>query len=210
MKDPVHGVPLQPRARPAGTPFSAGRVRQVRALGGHRTDGFLGAVGAISARIARDDAGIRGAARRSPAAGIIKTIPGVGGYTALVLDPEIGDVGRFVRAAKLCAHPGPVPSVGPSGDTVHCGPITRRGSPILRWVLTECAHPRVRYAPGSDVSVFYKRLAKKRGVSKAAVAAAPMMLKVVCWMPGENRAFVQNYGQEAVGTGLEARNPTGS
>ena len=113
-----------------------------------------------------------------------------------MLDSEIDDIGRFVRAAKLCAYSGLVPSVRSSGDTVHYGPITHRGSPIMRWVLTECVHSHVRYAPRSDVSVFYKRLAKKRGPAKAVVAAASMMLKVVYWMLRENRAFVQNYGQE--------------
>ena len=83
-----------------------------------------------------------------------------------------------------------------SGDTARYGPITRRGSPIMGWVLTGCVHPRVRYAPRSDVPAFCKRLAKKRGPAKAVVAAAPVMLKVVYWMLRENRAFVQNYGQE--------------
>ena len=210
MKNSVHGVPLHPRALPAGTPFSAGWVRQVRAPGGYRIGGFLGAVDDLSARIARGDARIRAAVRRSPAAGIIKTVPGVGDCTALVLDPGTDDMGRFVRAAKLCAHPGLVPSVGPSGESVHYGPITRRGSPIMRRVLTECVHSHVRYTPNSDVSVFYKRLAKKRGPAKAVMAAALMMLKVVYRMLRENRAFVQNYGQEAVGNTLEARNSPGS
>ena len=71
MKDSVHGVLLRPRARLAGTPFSAGWVRQVRALGDYRIDGFLEAIGAISARIARDDARMREAVRRSSTAGII-------------------------------------------------------------------------------------------------------------------------------------------
>ena len=100
--------------------------------------------------------------------------------------------------------------MGPSGDTARYGPITHRGSPIMRRVLTGCVHPRVRHAPRPDIPAFYKRLAKKRGPAKATVAAAPVMLKVVYRMPGEDRAFVRNYGQEAVGTALEARNPTGS
>ena len=66
----------------------------------------------------------------------------------------------------------------------------------MRWVLTGCVHPRVRYAPRPDVPAFCKRPAKKRGPAKAVVAAAPVMLKVVYWTPREDRAFVQNYGQE--------------
>ena len=63
-------------------------------------------------------------------------------------------------------------------------------------MLTECLHAHLRYAPDSDISIFYKRLAQKRGMAKAAVAAAAKMLKMIYWMLRENRAFVPNYGQE--------------
>ena len=66
----------------------------------------------------------------------------------------------------------------------------------MGWVLTGCVHPRMRCAPRPDVPVSCKRPAKKGGPAKAAVAAAPVMLKAVYRMPGEDRAFVQNYGQE--------------
>ncbi len=49
------------------------------------------------------------------------------------------------------------------------------------------------HAPKSDISIFYKRLARKRGNSKAAVAAAGKMLKVIYWLLKENRDFEQNY-----------------
>ena len=46
----------------------------------------------------------------------------------------------------------------------------------------------------SDVTKFYRCLAKKRGTSKAAVVAASKMLRVIYWMLKEKRGFVTNYG----------------
>ena len=196
MKNSIHAILLQSHVRPKGTPFSEGWIRQVKALENYRINAFLELIDSLNLQIARMNGRIRDAVKQSPAAQIIKTIPGIGDYSALVIDSEIDDVGRFVRAAKLCAYAGMVPSVRSSGDAVHYGPITHRGSSILRWVLTECLHAHLRYAPDSDISIFYKRLAQKRGMAKAAVAAAAKMLKMIYWMLRENRAFVQNYGQE--------------
>ncbi|MDI1495710.1 MAG: hypothetical protein K8823_1018 [Cenarchaeum symbiont of Oopsacas minuta] len=59
---------------------------------------------------------------------------------------------------------------------------------MLRWVLVESIRSHVLNAPKL---IFYKRLAKKRGNSKAAVAAK--MLKVIYWLLKDGRDFEQNY-----------------
>ncbi len=48
----------------------------------------------------------------------------------------------------------------------------------------------------SDISVFYKRLAKKRGKGRVAVAAASKLPRVIYWMLKERRAFVTSYSQD--------------
>ena len=197
VKNMVHGVLLQAPLRPTGTPFSRGWVAQVRALGDKRIESRLRTIAHLDDEIRGVDADVRAAVRNSEGARLLKTIPGVGDYSALVIHAEIDDIGRFVRAEKLCAYAGIVPSVRSSGDAVHYGRITRRGSSILRWVLVECVHTHARYAPRSDITVFYKRIAKKRGRGKAAVAAASLMLKVAYWMLVEKRGFIQNYSQDA-------------
>ena len=62
---------------------------------------------------------------------------------------------------------------------------------MSRWILVEAVHSHVRYAPNSDLTNFYKRLAKKRGTSKAAVAAASKLLRIMYRMLKENRGYVQ-------------------
>ena len=63
----------------------------------------------------------------------------------------------------------------------------------LRWVLTECIHTHAIHAKDSDITKFYNRIKKKRGSSKAAVAGASKILRVIYWMLKERREFVPNY-----------------
>ena len=140
------------------------------------------------------DVRISDAVKKNPDAMLINTIPGVGNYSALVIASCIDGIDRFIRSEKLSAYAGLVPSVRSSGETAHYGRITRRGDPLLRWIMTECVHSHAKHAKDSDVTKFYRRLAKKRGTSKAAVAAASKMLRVIYWMLKEKRGFVTNYG----------------
>ncbi len=122
---------------------------------------------------------------------ILISTPGVGPYTALSIFSEIAEISRFSNSHKLCAYAGIVPSVRNSADTIHHGRITKRGSTMLRWLLVEAIHAHVRYALDSDITKFYNRIKKKRGTSKAAVAAASKLLRVIYWMLKERREFIQ-------------------
>ena len=143
--------------------------------------------------IIKSDVRIAEAVKNNHDAILLKSIPGVGDYTALIIASAIDGIERFHSSEKLSAYAGIVPSVRSSADIAHHGRITRRGSNILRWILVECVHSHVRFAPSSDVSMFYYRIRKKRGGSKAAVAAASKLLHVIWWMLKENREFVTNY-----------------
>ena len=117
----------------------------------------------------------------------------MGDYTALIIASAIDGMERFHSSEKLSAYAGIVPSVRSSADIAHHGRITRRGDNILRWILVECVHSHVRYAPHSDISMSYCRIRKKRESGKAAVVAASKLLRVTWWMLKEKREFVTNY-----------------
>lgn len=196
LKNFIHGILLQKRISIPGTPFAAPWTARARGLGDYRIDGNLRLIWAIGDELARLDVRVRDAAGRDPDAVLLMSIPGVGPYTALVIASEIDGIGRFVRPHKLCAYAGLVPSVRSSGESVHYGRITRRGSDILRWVLVECVHSHARYAGDSGVARFYMRLARKRGRGRAAVAAASLMLRIIHSMLRERRRFVMHHGQD--------------
>ena len=122
---------------------------------------------------------------------IIKSIPGIGDYSSLVIASEIGGISRFNDSHKLCAYAGVVPSVRNSADVIHHPLLVILPCMTLRWVLTECAH--AIHAKNSDITKFYNRIKKKIGSSKAAVATASKLLRVIYWMLKERREFVQNY-----------------
>ena len=116
-------------------------------------------------------------------------IPGVGYYSALLIISEIGTLNRFPDSYHLCSYAGLVPSTHSSGGVTYHGNITKPGSKYLRWIMIECARSHVRYSNDSNITKFYERLVKKKGSSKAAVATASKLLKVVYWITKEGREY---------------------
>ncbi len=87
---------------------------------------------------------------------------------------ELGDVGRFASAAKVCSYAGLVPRVRASGQRVRLGAISHQGSPYLRWALVEAAQQASR-RPG-PLRHRYERIARRRGRNVAKVALARQLL----------------------------------
>jgi transposase len=106
-------------------------------------------------------------AKEDEMASVLMTIPGVGYYSALLIVSEIGDINRFPDSYHLCSYAGLVPSTYSSGG------ITYHGS--------------IRTNKSSNITQFYTRLAKIKGNSKAALATASKLLKVVYWVMKEKR-----------------------
>ncbi len=199
LKNQIHAILLQNRIQVNGDPFSRPWISRVRDLDNFRINDKLSIIDSINDRIVGIDMRIKSAVADSPDAVLLQTIPGFGSYTALTMASEIDGVDRFADSHKLCAYAGMVPSVRNSADTIHHGRITKRGSPMMRWLLVESVHSHVRHAPSdSPISVFYKRVAKKRGMSKAAVAAASKMLRISYWMLKKRMTFKQCIGDACV------------
>ena len=123
-----------------------------------------------------------GCPRTSKSAILVNGRIPVGEYTALVLSSAIDGAGRFPDSHSLVSYFGLAPSVRNSAETTHHGRITKRGSKLVRHMLVEAAHSHARFAPGSKLSQFYKRVSAKRGTSKAAVATAAKMARVMYQM----------------------------
>lgn len=59
----------------------------------------------------------------------------------------------------------------------------------MRHVLVEASYSHVRFVPGSRLSQFYQRISAKRGASKAAVATAAKMTRVMHQMLKDGSEF---------------------
>ena len=116
---------------------------------------------------------------------LLATIQGVGFYTALTVLAEIGDVERFPDSDSIVSYSGLAPRVSQSGTTCRLGSITKAGPHHLRWVLVEAIHSHLRYCKDKDVCKlckFYRRVSRRRGKHKAAVAGAAKLLRIMYWM----------------------------
>jgi transposase len=112
-------------------------------------------------------------ARGDPRVKALRTLPGVGEFTALVMVAEIGDITRFGSARKLASWAGLTPTVRGSDLKVRHGNISKQGSAWLRWVMNQAAQTAKR---SPDFAATYSSIAKRRGKKIATIAISRKLL----------------------------------
>jgi transposase len=129
-------------------------------------------------------------AKEAEARAKLRTIPGVGPVTIDVIVSELGDVGRFHSAKAACASAGLVPGARQSADKRKDLPITKAGSPLLRWAWVEAAWRAVRH--GAAWRRVDEGIRKRAGGKTAIVAVARRRLCVLYAMlrDGTNYDFL--------------------
>jgi transposase len=132
----------------------------------------------LDAAIARVSTAVAERVREDePAIAHLDTIPGVGRYVAEALVAEIGtDMTRFPTASHLASWAGMCPGNNESAGKRRSGK-TRKGSPWLRALLIQAAHAAARKRD-TYLSALYRRLAARRGKSRAAVAVGHAILVI--------------------------------
>jgi transposase len=109
---------------------------------------------------------------------LLCSVPGVGGTTALTVLAETGQITRFDHPDQLGSYAGLAPRVRQSGETVHHGHISKRGPPVLRWVLQQAAWTALR--TDAQARRFHNRISRRAGSKKATTALARKLL-IYCW-----------------------------
>lgn len=107
----------------------------------------------------------------------LKSIKGIGNYSAAVLLSVIGDVNDFADEDKLASYFGIVPRVSNSNHTQHHGSITKRGSKLARTVLVQCTLTAKRFSP--YLKQYYEQIKERRGSSKVIIATARKFLGII-------------------------------
>ena len=191
FKRRVHAVLLNDGIRIEGTPFSKAYVERLRDVGDYRIDDCLEIIDTINGQLERIDCTIRDAVRTWPdeSPRLLLTIPGIGPYTALLIAEEIGDISRFPDSHHLCSYAGLVPSTHSSGDTTYHGHITKRGNEHIRTAMVACVQSHRIGHPDGHIAAFYSRIAARHGNSKAMVATASKLLRVVYWVLKVHREY---------------------
>jgi transposase len=119
----------------------------------------------------------------------IMSIPGIGDTLGPIILGEIGSVDRFSNVKKLVAFAGLDPVVSQSGRLENMtGPISKRGSPLLRQALFLAAN--VARQNDDNLKRFYD---KKRSEGKhhfsALNAVAAKLLRIVYWVLKNNKKY---------------------
>lgn len=116
----------------------------------------------------------------------LKTIPGVGDWSAIAIYATVGDISRFPSAGKLASYAGLVPSVSQTGLSLKQGGITKEGMSSLRSMLVQAGHAllwRCTSESAAPLRAVAQRVRNNRGRSKVAVvAAARHILKIAFYI----------------------------
>lgn len=136
-----------------------------------------------------EDAWINKTAKHNADAQLLMTIPGIGAFSALFLIAELGDITRFKRAAQVVNFAGLAPRVSQSGDFKRTGPITKAGSPLLRWILVQDAWMALRCY---EFRCHFASVSKRCGRHGAIVSVARKLLEVVYRVLRDKKPFDAN------------------
>jgi transposase len=163
------------------------RALPLRACYRQEVDGYLRVGEALKSSIDEITQTIKAQVAENPQAQLLMGIPGISYYSALLILSEIGEIGRFPDAKRLCSYAGLVPSIYSSGSKTYNGRITKQGSRWLRWILVETS----THAANGDAKFqkVYQRVSRRRGRSTARVALARKVLTVIYAMLKRNEPF---------------------
>jgi transposase len=109
---------------------------------------------------------------------ILMSVPGIGELGAATLIAEIDNFKDFSSGDKLASWLGIVPNVYQSADKYHNGRITKRGSKVARWILTQIAQAAAR-KKNSKLKEFFNRKKKSIGHAKAIIALARKIATII-------------------------------
>jgi transposase len=143
---------------------------RVEGWAGDSFAGLLALYQTIDAQLAPVEQWVQQEARRDPVAGALDAIPGIGAVLGLMIRAEVGAITRFAHPRQVASYAGLVPRVHQSGGRCVHGPITREGSPWLRWALIEAATHGTRRPDA--VGRWARGLAVRKGALKARAAIA--------------------------------------
>jgi len=119
---------------------------------------------------------------------LLKSIPGIGLLTAMIILTELETINRFESFDNLSGFIGLVPSTHSSGDNDIVGNITRRGHSVLRSALIESAWIAARLDPALTKS--YHDYCKRMEPNKAIVRIARKLLSRIRYVLKNKKKYV--------------------
>ena len=126
---------------------------------------------------------------------VLMSVPGIGETGAATLIAEINNFKDFSSGDKLASWLGLVPNVYQSADKYHNGRITKRGSKVARWILTQIAQAAAR-KKNSKLKEFFNRKNKSIGHAKAIIALARKIATIIWHLIKNDEMYEDETGYE--------------
>lgn len=142
----------------------------------------------LETRLRQTEQVIEVRAGRWPQLPLLMTIRGINVLTAFTILATIGRVDRFGSAASLANYAGLVPREYSSGGKSRHGGLTKAGSKVLRWALTEAVQSLCR-ADGPYRNLCKRLERRKKGKGIGATACARKLLEAIWCMLTRSEKF---------------------
>jgi transposase len=145
------------------------------------------------AQIDKVDKHIKKLDPQHPLAALLRTIPGLGGYSGLAIACRIPSINHFPRDKSLANFWGLAPGCRNSGETrQRIGSITKEGSTIVRFLLGQAVLHVLRKCP--RWKAWYKGIKARRGSKIARVAVMRRLATAIWRMVKHSEPFDPNAG----------------
>jgi transposase len=119
---------------------------------------------------------------------LLRSIPGIGLLTAMIILTELETINRFRNIDKMCGYIGLVPSTKSSGEKERTGEITPRGHNVLRTALIESSWTAIRNDPSLMKS--YLSYTKRMDSNKAIIKIAKKLLSRIRFVLTNKKQYV--------------------
>lgn len=119
---------------------------------------------------------------------LLRSIPGVGLLTAMIILTELETINRFRNIDKMCGYIGLVPSTKSSGEKEKTGDITPRGHSVLRTAIIESSWTAIRNDPSLMRS--YLSYRQRMDENKAIVKIAKKLLSRIRFVLTNNKPYI--------------------
>jgi transposase len=118
---------------------------------------------------------------------LLKSVPGIGILTAMIILTELETINRFNNLDKMCGYIGLVPSTKSSGDKEKTGDMTPRGHSVLRTAIIESSW----IAKSNDPSLMksYISYCKRMDQNKAIIKIAKKLLSRIRYVLNNNKPY---------------------
>lgn len=119
-------------------------------------------------------------AQSSRLANLLKTVPGIGHFGALMMLGEIADIKRFSSSKKLIMYAGLCPGIYQTGKTEACVK-NYAVNHWLKWIVTECSG-RAACLSRTKFQLHYAKMNQKKSMKVARRSTARLMLTIIWHM----------------------------